>query len=206
MSNPVKLAVNRQDGSLVSFNGSLTRIPDLFQNNVRDLQIQFVDPTGGINTQYVAVDVAAYGLRTAIGATPTGTAGGPAPLTFQDTFVWDSVNKWFTGSLALNVAAINSFIGTAAAATAYFEITLTGTDWQTILQQTFTLRAVVDDTGATAPAPADSYFTKNEAEARYQKKIGDAGQRLVLVSANGLYGRELGVNDDGTALDNLITL
>ncbi len=206
MSNPIKLAVNRQDGSLVNYNGGVLRVPDLFQGNVRDFQIQFVDPTGSLNSPYVAVDMAAFGLRLAIGDTPTGTTGSPTPLTFQDTWTWDATNKWFTASVNLNVAAVNTFIGTASGKTAYFELTATGAAWQTILQQTFTLRAVVDDTGATLPAPADSYYTKNETEARFQKKVGDAGQRLVLVSANGLYGRELGVNDDGTAYDGLITL
>ena len=141
----IKLAIDRQSRRLVTYNGSASSLPDLFQGNNQSFQIQFVDPaTSGLGT-YTPVDMAGTGLRVSIGATPTGTAGSPTPLAIQNTWTWNSGanQKYFTGSIALNVAAIDSFIGTAAQATAYFEINSTsGGDRITELQTQCTLKAV----------------------------------------------------------------
>jgi len=211
MSNPIKLAIDRQSRRLVSFNGAVTQVPDLFQSNVQDFQIQIVEPdssgSAGTIGKYVAVDMAGFGLRLAIGAAPTGTSGGPTPLALQDTFTWDSTNKWFTGSVALNVVAIDSFIGSAAQASAYIEVNSTYSGSRiTMFQGGVTLRAVLDELTSTAPSPTDQYLTKAEMLALFAKLINDAGTVIVLKSPDGTRGRELGVANDGTAIDNMITL
>jgi len=203
----LKLAIDRQNKTLVAFNGSITSLPALFQSNVASLQISVVDPTGDLGSPYSIVDEQGASLRVAVGATPTGTAGGPTPLALQDTFSYDSSSHWFTGTLDLNTAGVNSHIGANSSATAYFEVNLTlAGNRTTILQTTFLLKAVVDELTATVPTPTDQYLTKAEMLSTFARLVGANGQTIILKSPGGIYGRELGVNDDGTAIDNIITL
>ena len=107
----------------------------------------------------------------------------------------------------MNTAAIDSHIGTAASVTAYFEINITDSgDRETILQITFNLRAVVDELASNAPSPTDQYLTKAEVLALFVKFINTAGDTVVFKSPDGVYGREIGVANDGTAVDNVIVL
>lgn len=204
----LNLVIDRQSRRLVEFSGSVTKIPDIFQGNVIDLKITVVDPTGSVSgAVFSKVDLGSYGLRVAVGATPTGTSGGPTPLALQNSFTWDSVDKSFSGSLECNTTAIDSHIGSAASAAAYWEVNLTlAGNRITILQEAFTLKAVVDEATSTAPTPTDTYLTKAECLALFAKFINDAGQTIVVKSPGAIYGRELGVADDGSAIDNIITL
>lgn len=201
----LKLAIDRQNKALVSVTGitTLTAIPSLFQSNVPTLQIYVVDPISALGS-YQLVDMNGFGMRVSVGDTPTGTAGGPTPLALQDTFVWNAVNKYFQADLALNTAAIDAFIGAAAAKSAYFEVNVTGSSGRdTILQAQFTLKAVVDELASTAPNPVDQYFTKAEVLALFAKKVGLPGERIVFKSDDGTAGRELGVNNDKSGIDSL---
>jgi hypothetical protein len=203
----LRLAIDRQNKALVSFNGSPTSIPALFQGNTQDFEITFVDPPTGLQGSYTKVDLGTDGLRVAIGDTPTGTPGGPTPLAIQTTWTWDSANKNFTASIALNTAAIDSFLGTAASKQAYFEVNVTTAGNRiTTLQTTFPLDAVVDEQTSTAPTPTDQYLTKAEQLAAFVQYISANGKTIVLKSPSGIYGRELGVADDGSPIDNIITL
>jgi hypothetical protein len=203
----LRLVIDRQNKQLVNYLGSVIQLPALFQTTVPTLQIGVVDPTGNVMAPYSLVDLTGYGLRASVGDTPTGTAGGPAPLALQDTFVWNAATKYFSADLSLTGAAIDSFIGSLASRGAYFEINLTlNGNRDVLLQIPVTLKAVVDELTSTAPGPTDQYLTKAECLALFAKLIMDLGQRQVFRSANGVYGREIGVNDDGSALDNLINL
>lgn len=203
----LNLVVDRQNKRLVAVLGSITQIPPIFQSNTVTVRVTVVDPTGSLTAPYTTVDLTGYGCRVSVGATPTGDSGGPAPLALQDTNPWVPAGKYFQGDLALNTVAVDSYIGTTASKSAFFEINLTnGGTRETILQVTFTLAAVVDELTSTTPTPTDQFLTKAECLALFQKLIGDAGQRLVLKSLNGVYGREIGVNDDGSAMDNIIVL
>lgn len=201
----LRLFIDRQNKTLVNYNGtgSVTNLPGLFQSNVVTLQISVVDPISSLGT-YQLVDLNGFGMRVSIGDTPTGTAGGPTPLALQDTFVWNAGGKYFQADLALNTAAIDAFIGAAAAKGAYFEVNITGPSGRdTILQTGLTLKAVVDELTSTAPNPVDQYFTKAEVLALFALKVGKPGDRIVFVSADGTALRELGVNNDKSGLDNL---
>lgn len=201
----LKLTIDRQKRALVSFNGTPGQMPDCFQSNTLSLQIQVVDsPTGALTLPTVA-DLAGFGLRASVGQQPTGTAGGPTPLALQDTFTWDPVNKWFTADLALNNGTIDAYIGALAQIGAYFELNLTinGTR-QTILQSAFTLRAVVDELTSTVPVTGDVYLTLAETLAMFALRAGKPGQTQIFVSADGTKKREIGVNNDGSGIDNFI--
>lgn len=204
----LNLVIDRQSRRLVDYSGSVTRIPDIFQGNVIDFKVTIVDPTGSVSgAVWSKADMGSYGLRMAIGATPTGTSGGPTPLALQNSFTWDPVDKSFSGSLECNTSAIDSHIGSAASAPAYFEINLTlAGNRITILQETFTLKAVVDEATSTAPTPTDVYLTKAECLALFAKFVNGAGDTIIVKSPGAIYGRELGIGDDGAPVDNIITL
>ena len=204
-SSILKLTVDRQNRSLVAYFGTPSIIPDCFQGNTLSLQIQIVDPTGNFKAPYSIADLAGFGLRASVGKTPTGSQGGPTPLALQDSFVWDPVNKWFTADLALNTTDIDTFIGALASIPAYFELNLTSAGNRiTILQTTVNLRAVVDEGTSTVPTTGDVYLTKAEQLAYFFPIIGTPGMTLTFVSPDGTKKREIGVNNDGSALDNLI--
>jgi hypothetical protein len=109
--------------------------------------------------------------------------------------------------LECNTAAIDSHIGSAASAGAYFEINLTLSGNRiTILQEQFTLKAVVDEATSTTPTPTDSYLTTAESRATFQPRVGANGDVLTLKSPSGIYGLEIGVSDTGEMIANVITL
>jgi hypothetical protein len=197
------LTVDRQAETLVSYLGSVPSIPDLFQSNIKRLRVQVADPTGNPMSPYTLVDLAGYGLRASVGKTPTGTQGGPAPLALQDTFPWNAAGSYFEAELALNTTDIDAYLSTDASKQAYLELNLTKDgNRTTILQKTFTLKAVVDELTSVAPAPTDQYLTKAECLALFAKKVGLPGERQVYTSANGLHQIEKGCNDDGSEMSN----
>lgn len=203
MASPLILAIDRQNCKLVSTTlvvGSVAVLPKMFQGNTRYLEITVVDPAGTLGSgSYSKVDLGSSSLRVSIGSTPTGTAGGPTPLALQTSFTWDALNSKFTGELALNVAAIDSFLGTASNATAYFEINIVDAGNRiTILQERVTLVAVVDEATSTAPTPTDSYFTGSESDARYVLKQFNAGDAILMVSADGTKKGLVYWGDDGS--------
>lgn len=204
----LNLVIDRQSRKLVSYNGSITAIPAAFQGNVIDLKITVVDPTGSLSgAAYSKVNLNGYGVRVSIGAQPTGSSGGPTPLALQTSFTWDASDSSFSGSLECNTSAIDTHIGTSASATAWFEVNLTlSGNRTTILQETFTLKAVVDEATSTVPTPTDSYLTAAESRSTFQPRVGAAGDVLVLKSANGVYGLEIGVSNTGEMTTNVITL
>jgi len=205
-SSILKLTVDRQNKTLVSFSGSVGSIPDCFQSNILSLQIQIVDPTGSFNPAYSIVDMNGFGLRASVGGAPTGTSGGPTPLALQDTFAWDSTNKWFTADLALNTTAIDNFIGALQLATAYFELNLTASGNRlTILQKPFALRAVVDELTSTAPSPTDQYLTRAEIISQFMPLKGANGQTFILVSPNGSISAELGIDNNGNLTTKILS-
>jgi len=210
MASPLILAIDRQNCKLVSTSlvvGSVAALPKLFQGNTRFLEITVVDPAGTLGSgTFSKVDLSASSLRVSIGSTPTGTAGGPSPLALQTAFTWDAFESKFTGSLALNVDAINDHIGAAAAQQAVFEINIVDAgDRITILQEIITLVAVVDEATDTAPTPADSYLTSIESDARYVLKQFSAGDAIVFVSPDGTKRGLVYWGDDGSFHADSIT-
>jgi hypothetical protein len=203
------VTVDRQNKKLVSLNGSVGNIPPLFQTETVTIRLTVVDPTGNFNAPYSTVDLNGYGLRASVGQQPTGSSGGPAPLALQieGGFVYNPAGKYFQGDLNLSTAEVAAYIGAAAFKPAYFELNLTTAgNFNPILQETFTLKAVVDEGTVVAPNPVDTFLTKGQSLALFAKLINDIGARIVLKSQNGVYGRELGVADDGTGIDNIINL
>lgn len=196
------LIVDQQNRTLANVNGSVVQIPDQFQSNTLPLRVQVVNPTGLFTPPYTTVDLNGYGLRASVGSQPTGSSGGPTPLALQDTFTWDSVNKIFFADLALNTTDVDNYIGSLPSRQAWFELNLTNAGSRTtILQTTFNLRAVVDELTSIVPTPTDQFLTKAEVLALLSAKLDK-----LIKSPGNVYGRQLGIADDGTPTDSIVPL
>lgn len=202
---PLILTIDEQNAKLVGFLGSPTSIRDLFQYNTVGLIIRVVDPAASAifpqvsSAQYTVVNLNGFGMRVVVGDAPAGTAG-QVPLAGPVVMTWDPVNQYFTGDLALNTANIDSFLGGSPIKTAYFEVTLTGNAArETILQATFNLKATVDESSSNAPAPTNQYLTSTETAAQFMPLKGAPGQTFIMVSPNGVYQTEFGVDNSGQA-------
>jgi hypothetical protein len=142
------LVIDRQTGALVSFNGSATKLPTLFQTNSVELQLQFVDvdPSSGTNSITVA-DVHAQAPAVTIASQLTGVEANEATYTLaqavEGDFTWDAENLWFTGTLELNTTAMAAWIGANSSATGTLEIDLMtgGSDPVTLFQGAVTVNA-----------------------------------------------------------------
>ncbi len=205
------LVANLQTGALVSFNGSASSLPALWQYNTRNLRLQFVNPNPTTlplgSSSYSPQNLNGYLPRVAITPTPTGTGGGPAVLAIQTVFVWDNTNQWFTGSLALNTSAVDSFIAAAASATAHFEITLIQPDATrfTAFGGPVTLNAAGDEGTSTVPTPTAQYLTADEIKALFVPRIMAAGDVIQFISPDGTKKAELGLANDSTWSTNYVS-
>jgi len=216
--NDLVLTVDIVNKVLVALNGTPTQLPSQFQTNTANLQIQCVLPSqtslpvgSRTSIDYIVQNMAAYGMRAAVGATPEGEsavggAPGPAPIALQANMVWDAPSQSFLGTLNFNTVAVDDFIGESASALAYFELNLTISGTRiTILQTTFSLKANVDQTaGGSSPTPVNYYYTKEDSDNRYVKKVGLAGETFILTSPNGAYQLEIGCDNNGQLTTNLV--
>lgn len=190
VSSPIFMVFNRQTGALVAgFNGSVAAIPLLGQGNVRDLKIQFVDPSGsiGLNGQnpWTVANMAAYSLAAYVSAQPLGV-GGPAPVASNLGLAYDATNNWFTGTLDLTPAGVTTLIGANPSVPAFleFDVSYSGNTVLTVLQS-ITIFAVENKTGSSNPVPAASYPTTNQANATYVPFVGAPGVGFILTSPAG---------------------
>jgi hypothetical protein len=157
----LKLAIDRQNKTLVEVSGSFTELPPLYQTNTQQFQIQVVDPTGDPGAPYEVVDCSASELRVVLAAAVTGTEGDEAAnllaATYEAGWGWDAGLDAFTGSLNLHTAELIEFIGNNAFAAAIFEVNLiTGGVSETLFGHrsgaaNCTISANADIGGADAP-------------------------------------------------------
>ena len=79
---------------------------------------------------------------------------------------------------------------------------------RTITLGVSSLKVREDGAGVAGNPPANDplYLTIPQSDARYPRKVGGPGEVQRFVSPNGRWARDLGVNDDGTARDDLTDL
>lgn len=155
----LKLAIDRQNKALVSFNGSVTALPPLYQTNSQDFRIQIVDPSGGpFSTTYTAVDCSASELRVVLAVAATAETDSILAATYAAGWSYDAGNNWFTGTLDFNTAEIQQFIGSATHKAAVLEINLvTDSTPETVFGSksggtNVILNGNADEDGTTAPS------------------------------------------------------
>lgn len=117
------------------------------------LRIFFVTPnaTGGFSDPFTIEDVSAYTVRVAIGTSHT-------PLAGPGSFIWDSGNLCWTGTLDLYTSQLETALGSAGAtglAGQTFEVELSKSGQLFRAQQTVTVKQCVLDDMAGDPANVD---------------------------------------------------
>lgn len=208
---PLKLSVDRQNKALFGKAGFASNLSEQFQSNEIDLEVEVCDPAGITGTP-APLEMSAFGMRVSIGDTPTGSSGGPTPLalgilTWQPATFTPSPSR-FVGTLALNTAAIDTYLGVLPSRSAYFEINLTiAGKRKTIYQSQITIKAVVDEGTSTVPTPTDSYLTKNETLSTFLRKTMLPGETINTQSPDGTsWGVEIAVNNNGSISLNAVKL
>lgn len=203
----MNLVISQDSNQLVSYNGSPTSPQPFCMWDVVPLTVQIVQATGQIGTSpYAVVNYPTSAIRVSIGSTPD-TSDDNSILMRELGLVWDPVFSRFTGTLSFNTDLLLAFIGHQPQTTVYLEVKLVigGVTPATILQIQCTLKAPIDKlNGQTVPVQLDQQITMAQALAMFAKFANDAGKTIILKSPGGAHTRELGVNDDGSAKDNIV--
>lgn len=147
------------------------------------------------------IDISPISISVAI----NDTYDDASPLAYQNTFDKDEATNTFSAELALNTAALNTYLGSADSKVAHLEIEIQeGTARTKILTIDVTLQNAVTQVSAFVPTPVDEYLTKAQQVAQFVQKILPASEQLTFTSPNGLKQRIIGVNDDGTPIDQIL--
>lgn len=166
------------------------------QGDTETIQLCILEPnsTGGLSSPYAKLNLAGYNIRLAIG-TPGGT-----PVALVTSWSVGTPYTSATASLALTSVGLTSLLGSSNEVGAYFQVRLdsgSGT-YETKSLARCTLHKSIDDSISTEPDPVEDYYTKNEANARFARRTGEAGEGIILTSPDGASQIVLSVYNDGT--------
>ena len=214
MAGELSIFINAKDRTLVSsfLNRQTVSLPAAIQGETLTLLVYFLNPVGlQVSSPFEYLDFSGGTLKVGIcggDGRPTGTASDPTPtvIAFQDTF--SEIPNGFSGELTLNTPDVATFLGALSERASTFEVELTPAAGDPVkyLQIPVIIKAAVIESASTVPTPISSYMTRNESLAAFVKQIGLPGETVQFTSPNGLYGRILGVRDDGTRQDDVIEL
>lgn len=188
----LNLFIETQSGTFVKSATDATPITlrDFVQGDSMLVTVTHLVPTGLFAAPLSKLDFNGFALiMSLVGGEgkPTGTSGGPVIIASNAVWTWDSVGVRFSGTLNLNTAAVETFLGDLAVRQTTLEIAVTDTSGNhlTYIQTTVNLRAEVNETAATSPDPSVHYLTATETAAMYVKKVGLAGESFSLTSPDG---------------------
>lgn len=203
--NLLRLRCVADTRSLVDDSGGSYVVPGLYQGDNQGISFTLKQTeAGSLVDPSVLSEVSpdSYTLRIGL-FTVAGTQ-----LAYQNT--WVKSGNSYVGSIALNTAAIATALGSQTQVPAILEIEVIDGDstpqTTTVYQQQVTLYREYITTGTIAVPPSEVAATEAWASGTFVKKFMAPGEVIVLLSANGTYGIELGVNDDGTLKANTITI
>ena len=173
------LFVNLTDGTLQrsASDGTTYTLPPFIVGDELSLVLTFLRrTTGGIVPTYTTIDPSGISAKVAIGP------GDGTPDALATTF---SVSgQTLTGLFQLNTAALQSAVD--AGEVLYFEIKTVESGYATTpIQLRADVRDSVTDASATAPTPAEDYMTRAESTGTFVKKVGTAGEAIILTSSGG---------------------
>lgn len=199
----LKLVVNRAAGTLVrsQSNPAAFVIPPLVQGDTISLEISVVEdnPSAGIG-RVSYVGLGGHSLKVGIGADPKGD-GSITPFALATTFTLNTEQTAFTGTLALTATALTTWLGTATSKQGWLEVELYDTSasrYETIYGGPVTIRAQLLAVGSTVALPTDYALGAAQAAATYVRKVGAAGESIILTSSDGTKQVLLYVDDDGS--------
>lgn len=200
-----KLFVNIQTKALQlsDRNGGVAVLP--FFNKYETVPFEIVlvelDTSARGLPQYRRLDISPLSISVAI----NDTFDDASPLAYQPTFTKDEESNTFSAELALNTAALNTYLGSSDTKSAKFEVEIQeGTARTKILTLDVTLQNAVTQVGAVTPTPTDEYLTKSQQVAQFVQKLMPASEQLTFTSPSGNFQRIIGVDDSGSPVDQII--
>lgn len=153
--------------------------------------------------KFTRLDVSPLSISVAINQ----TFDSAAPLAYQPTFAKDEELNMFSAELALNTAALNTYLGSNTSMPAYFEVEIQeGTARSKIYTAVITLQNAVTQISSVAPTPVDEYLTKSQQVAQFFPRVGEASGQLTFTSPGSVYQRIIGVADDGSPIDQILPI
>lgn len=174
-----------------------------------------IRPTGNRFAPFVQdVDVDSLGLRMYIADAKSNVAASTLDTSWTATpgpAAPDNATNFFDGELNLNTTELNSQFDplTNSISNLYFQVQLShGANWRTIYNQKITVvKSPIDPTStANVPDPVSEYYTRTMADNRFLSLgVNGPGRTTTLQSPSGTYLREIGVDDNGNAIDNIVT-
>jgi hypothetical protein len=158
----IKIAIDRQNKTLVEYNGSVPELPPLYELNSQEFRVQVVDPTDDLSAPYEPVDCAVLAIRMVVSIAATGTQGDETEnllaAAYEAAWTWDAGDMCFNGEIDFNTAETAAYIGDAAFKTAILEVNLViGGRLETLLSHrggstNFQISANCDSGGSEAPS------------------------------------------------------
>lgn len=207
----LSLYLDAQNKRLVqsSTNAGAFALPDFVQGDTIAVYIYPLTPSGVSTSPFTALDWTGYALTVSIqGGTglPTGTAGDESVIAQQATWVWNGASSRMEGTLSTATTECATFLGASDAKGSVFEVEVVGTDGsRQTTQAKCNIKAEVKESG-TAPVPTIDYLTAAECYAIFLRYINEPGRTVMFKSPNGSWGRVLGVDNDGNAVDDIVAL
>lgn len=203
--NPIIFNIDQQGQKLVAYGGSVSSWPQLFQGDVRDIQIGVLQPSGNQTNPYTVPNLNGYTMYVTMTAIPNGAGNqkiyvGPVALTWNASAVVNgAVTGAFTGTLnftgsnlATDMAAVSSLVVTVE-----INISLGGTP-QGLYQNTITIYAPANANGVVVPQPPTNYMTATQTlQACVPQNGGSNGQGFIMLAPNG-NKYFVSVDNDGT--------
>lgn len=200
-----KLFVNIQTKALQisDRNGGVYVLPPFNKYETVPFEIVLVElDTSAIGLpRYRRIDISPLSISVAINE----VFDDATPLAYQPTFAKDEELNAFSAELALNTAALNTYLGSSDSKNAYFEIEMQeGTARTKIYTAVVTLQNAVTQIGATVPVPTDEYFTKSQTTAQFLPRIGEPAGQQTYTSPSSTWQRIIGVDDAGQPIDQIL--
>ena len=184
-------------------NGGPVVLPNFIKYETIPFEVVIVQPDVSVVglDRYSRVDISNLSLSMAI----NDTYDDATPLVYQPTWTKNENENIFSAELALNTAALNSYLGSSDTKAAFLEIEVQeGTARSKIYIASVTLQNAVTQVTSTTPTPVDEYLTKSQQTAQFAQKVMPAGEQFTITSPSGAYVRIFGVTDGGTAIDQIL--
>jgi hypothetical protein len=172
---------------------------DFYKYGSRSLTIGIIEPAFpyGPNS-FARVDITALALSASI----SSTLDNATPEAEQTSWTKDTTNMTFSGTLELNTAPMNGFIGSSDSLTAYFQLKITGSEGAEPFRRTVNLKQSATKPATTAPDAIKIYPTLDEVLGMCLPRVLGPGESLVLQDGNSQVLRVIGVRLDGTPQDD----
>lgn len=163
-------------------------------------EVAIIEPDPTNPRGFRRIDITDLSLKMVINDTADDAT--PKAETSGGSWVKDTGQNVFIGTLNLNTAAMNDYI--TADKTPFFELEVTsGANRLKILSELCNVSIGVTQTTTTSPDPSRVYLDYNETFGIFVPRSMGNGESIAIPSANGLYRRILGCNDDGTRRDDI---